>query len=77
MKSGTLVERFNKRFPIGAKVQWRSIGKDDVPFEEVTVKSAAFDSHGQAVVFFEERSGYCSIDPRFVNYGKGRTDGNH
>lgn len=61
-----LIETFNQRFPVGSKCRWRSALSQ--PYTEVTIKHAAYDSHGQAVAFFQERSGFCSIDPRFVDY---------
>lgn len=63
-----LVNKFNSLFPVGTKVHWRSVGRDGVPYQIVTVQHPAYVSHGQPVVFFEERRGYCSIEENFVNY---------
>lgn len=63
-----LIDRFNEKFPVGSKVYWRNVGKDSEPYEIVTVKSDAWDQHGMEVVFFEEKSGFCSIGPGHVDY---------
>lgn len=67
-QAALLVKKFNSMFPVGAECYWRSIGKDGVPFDRLTVRSIAYVSNGQPVVFFEGKSGYCSIEPRFVSY---------
>lgn len=63
-----LIERFNKQFPVGFKFEWRPISIDTEPYKTLTVRSAAFDSYGQAVAFVKEISGYVSIEPLFVKY---------
>lgn len=63
-----LIDRFNDRYPVGATFEWRSIGKDGIPFERLTVRAAAYDHFGMAVVFSKERSGFISIEKNFVNY---------
>jgi hypothetical protein len=64
-----LVEKFNKRFPVGSAVEWRSIGRDGVPFKTHVVSHIAVNNNGQAVAWLLER-GMVSIEPQFVNYGK-------
>lgn len=71
-----LVERFNKLFPKGSKVEWRSINSDGVPYKTVTVQCEAYDSYGNAVCFFNEVRSFCSIEPGFVKYPKARVKGN-
>lgn len=66
-----LIEMFNKRFPVGSRVRWRSVGNDSAEYQLVIVRSPAYDMHGQPVVFFEERSGCCSIMEQFVDYADG------
>lgn len=65
-KNQKLIERFNKRFPIGSMVRWRSY--KDGPLMQMITRTEAFDSNGQPVVFFENKTGFCSIDPMFVDY---------
>jgi hypothetical protein len=71
MKAKDLVEKFNKQFPVGATVPWRSIGKAGVSHKDYTVRFAARDQNGQPVAWFNERSGMVSIEPQFVNYERG------
>lgn len=63
-----LVSIFNQLYPVGATVLWRGWGVEGEPFLAYTVKSPAFVRHGQALVFFNEKSACCSIDPGFVHY---------
>src|SRR4051812_46589044 len=63
-----LVNKFNSTFPPGSKCHWRSIGKKGVPYELVTVASAAFLMSGQPVAMFEEKRGCCSIAENFMLY---------
>lgn len=64
-----LVELFNSQFPVGSKVNWRSVGKDGVPFQEYTVELPARVQNDQPVAWFKERSAMVSIESRFVDYG--------
>ncbi len=64
-----LVDKFNKRFPLGSAVEWRSIGREGVPFKTYVVSHIAVNNYGQAVAWLLER-GMVSIEPQFVNYGK-------
>lgn len=66
--SQKLIDRFNKRFPVGAPFRWRPVSLADFPYKTLTVRFPAYDSNGQAVVFANERNGYISIDPKFVDY---------
>lgn len=69
LSSEEIVERFNKSFFSGDSVYWRSSSVGE--YKRYTVKGEAFlDSSETPVVFFEEKSGYCSIEPVFVKYGK-------
>jgi len=64
-----LVDKFNKQFPPGSGVYWRSINHPSAEYEYMTVRSVAFlSSGGTPVVFFEERGAYWSIEPEFVKY---------
>lgn len=79
VSSQPTIDKFNAMFPVGSKCQWRSIGKDGVPFQTVTVEHPAYDLHGQAVAFFAERRGCCSVDLNFVDYkaAEEESDANH
>lgn len=68
MKNETTVERFNRKFPPGARVRWRSIASDSSPYQEYTVLYEAADHNGRAVAWFRERSGMVSVEPAFVDY---------
>jgi hypothetical protein len=64
-----LVARFNKLYPVGSKVNLRKMAIKSAPYIECTVKREAFLSHGnEPVAFFNEISGYFSIEPDFINY---------
>lgn len=63
-----LVEKFNSTFKIGSFVKFKKTKFSEE--KEVTVKSEAFMNHGNAVVFFNEISGFCSIEPIFVSYSQ-------
>lgn len=67
-----LINKFNRLYPVGSKVMWRSVNHDGVEYQEVTVQTPAYDSYGQPVCFFNERPAFCSIEPGFVDYPKGR-----
>lgn len=68
MKPEEIVEKFNEQFPIGSTVKWRSISSDKVPYKQYTVRTSAVVQHGQPVVWFHEKAGMVSIEPRFVDY---------
>lgn len=61
-----LVGKFNERFPVGSKVNWRSHSR--LEYKEMTVKYKAIIQNGQAVCWFDEKSSCCSIEPEFVEY---------
>lgn len=63
-----LVEYFNKNYPVGSVILWRSVSVETYPYTEMKVKQPAFLSNNQAVVFLQERPGFVSIEPEFVNY---------
>jgi hypothetical protein len=66
-----LVDKFNQLYPIGSKVMVKRNSTKNCPLEEVTVKSEAFLSYSNApVCFFNEISGYFSIDKKFIKYPK-------
>jgi hypothetical protein len=67
-KTNEIIENFNLLFPIGSKFWWKPVANQNYPFSRLTVKSEAFDSHGQAVVFVEEKTSYISIESQFVDY---------
>lgn len=58
--------KFNNQYKIGDTVKYRNSPYSD--YTIVTVRTEAFMSHGNAVVFFFEISGYCSVDPQFIYY---------
>lgn len=63
-----LVETFNSLYPVGEKAPYRSSPVSE--YRELTVRDEAFITNGMAVVFFEEKSGYYSIEKCFVKYPK-------
>lgn len=65
-----LKDKFNSMFKIGDTVRWRS--SRYTIYRDVTVKSEAFMNYATAVVYFEDISGFCSIDPEFLIYPKAR-----
>ena len=66
IRANLIVKKFNEDFSLGSKVGFMSIANDKNTGKIVTVKSEAFMSHGNPVVFFNEISGYCSIEPEFL-----------
>lgn len=64
-----LINEFNEKFPVGASVRWRAIGKDGVPYRVYTVLYSAVDHNGKPVAWFRERSGMVPVDRNFVDYG--------
>jgi len=64
IRTKLIIEQFNDTYPIGSSVNWRS-----TPYSELSkkiVKSKAFPHFGTPVVFFENHSGFCSIEPEFI-----------
>jgi hypothetical protein len=65
----TLVEKFNKAYPVGSKVMLRKVSLNSYPYEEYVVKSKAIVSSAtQPVASFEGISGWFSIEPDFIKY---------
>lgn len=70
-EANQLVAEFNNQFPVGSTVMHRTMASKSTPFIERKVKGEAFAAHGNtAVAFFEGISGYCSIEPEFVQYAE-------
>lgn len=67
-KLQSLINRFNELYPVGSICLWRPVSRDSCEHLTMTVKTAAYEANGMALVFFEERGGCCSIDPAFVKY---------
>lgn len=64
-----LVNKFNLHFPVGGKVQLREVASKSYPYIECTVRAKAFVSNSnEPVAFFEEISGYFSIESDFIQY---------
>jgi hypothetical protein len=68
MTKEKLVARFNKKYPVGSVVFWRTTPHDE--YKPMTVKFSAQLVNNQPVTWFVEKKTYCSIDPLFVNYRK-------
>lgn len=66
IRTDLIVTEFNKKHPVGSSVYWRAMAVESSSYRKMTVKSEAFNSHGTSVVFFEEKSGFCSIEPQFL-----------
>ncbi len=65
------VEKFNSLYPVGATVMIRKVSIKSFPYIPVTVKAVAFVANETSpVCFFNEISGYFSIEPDFVQYPK-------
>ena len=61
-----LITGFNALYPIGAKLGFRpAVGLDP---QMVTVKTPAYNHYGNPVVWFEEITSFCSIEPCFIDY---------
>ena len=64
-----LVDKFNNLYPVGSTVMHRTTAIKSIPFTEHTVRAEAFVANSNmAVAFFNEVSGYCSIEADFVKY---------
>jgi hypothetical protein len=66
IRTDLIVTEFNKKHPVGSTVYWRASSHPGTSYLKLTVKSPAFNSHGTPVVFFAEKSGFCSIEPHFL-----------
>jgi hypothetical protein len=66
------VNKFNEQFPVGTKLEWRSLASERQPYVKVTVSAPAFitgvGKFCTPVAYFLERSGYCSVSPDFAKY---------
>lgn len=68
-----IVKDFNDKYPVGSTVLWRSTTKSE-DYQEMVVKREAYVTNGHsAVAFFENESGYCCIEPRFIKEGFFKT----
>lgn len=63
-----LVAEFNKCFPIGSTIYWRSVDSPGSRHMSYKVRYEALLMSGQPVCFVERWSGAISIEPRFVDY---------
>lgn len=59
-----IIKSFNYEFPVGSTVLWKSSVRSEPV--KVTVKREAYPHYGMAVAFFNEVSGFCSIEPQFI-----------
>lgn len=61
-----LIAGFNALYPVGATLEFRpAVGEDA---QTVTVKHPAYNHQGKPVVWFNERTSFCSIEPDFIVY---------
>jgi hypothetical protein len=63
-----IVELFNAFYRKGYIVKYRTIADDESSTIKLTVKSEAFIQNGIPVASFEEKEGYCSIEPEYLEY---------
>ena len=69
MKSEVVLKLFNAFYCEGCKVKYLLIANDESSIVELTIKGRAFITHHDIpVVFFEEKSGYYSIEPKHLIY---------
>jgi hypothetical protein len=62
-----IVEQFNKDYKVGDKVRWRSVKDDSFPYHEYTTLTVAYIAqNGLPCVHFREKSGYCCVEPEFI-----------
>jgi len=62
------VRMFNGFYRKGYIVKYRTIANDESSLVKLTVKSEAFIHNGIPVASFEEKEGYCSIEPEYLEY---------
>lgn len=67
-KPNEIIERFNNLYPVGSKVQYRTVSMNGFPFKEGTVRDAAYINEGNPVAFLEEVRGFLCITPDFIKY---------
>jgi len=63
-----VVRLFNEFYYEGYKVKYRLVAYDESSLVKLTVKGKAFIHNGIAVASFEEKEGYCSIEPKHLEY---------
>lgn len=69
MKSQDILKAFNTFYCEGCKVKYRLIADDESSIVELTIKGKAFiTNHNIPAVFFEEKTGYYSIEPKHLIY---------
>ena len=61
-----IIDNFNEKYDIGDTVLWKPVSTHGYTPVEMTVKSPAYSNFGKPVVFFNERSGFCSIEPEHL-----------
>ena len=61
-----LISAFNNIYQVGEKLKFRIAVHE--PQQIVTVKSPAYNHHGNPVVWFEEINSFCSIEADFIDY---------
>ncbi len=66
IRANLIVKQFNENYKVGEKLLWKPIASFGFTPIEVTLKQEAFLNHGIPVAFFNERSGFCSIEPQHL-----------
>jgi len=66
IRANLLVKNFNENYNVGDKLLWKPIASFGFTPVEVTVKQKAFLNYGNAVCFFNEISGFCSVEPQYM-----------
>ena len=65
----TLVDNFNKRFPVGSEVLLRKVSLPGYEYKPYKVRHKAYlMSNGSPVAFFQGIAGCFSIEPEFIQY---------
>lgn len=68
-QTAKLIERFNKKFPVGSTVFLRKCAVESSEYKPYTVTEPAYrDYSGEAVAFFDGISGCFSVSPDFIDY---------
>jgi hypothetical protein len=64
VRATLIVKDFNEKHNVGTVVFWRNsrvqVGRP------MTVQTPAYVNNNIPVVFFQEKNGYCSIEPQFL-----------
>ncbi len=66
IRANLIVKQFNKDYEVGDKLLWKPVASFGFTPIEVTLKQEAFLSYGTPVAFFNERNGFCSIEPQHL-----------